>query len=230
MKSHNLQVPEVLFVDPDQVEPHNVGRQMFVPADVGAGKAQLLSRRFNAALGLDIAWDAAAFAANRHANRQETLLVGCVDNHLARRALAEANRLWLDCGNHSETGQVIIGSTGDASQVRREFGKAVDIVSVLPNATLLFPELLEPDGDAPVSPSASCAELVEAGVQHLLINDAVAITAAGYLYRLLYRKPLHSFMSYVSLEAVHPVPISWEEIKPYLHKKKETDHAFQQPE
>jgi hypothetical protein len=40
--------------------------------------------------------------------------------------------------------------------------------------------------------------------------------AAGYVYRLLHRLPLESFMSYVSLETIRPVPVSVEEIKTYL--------------
>ena len=44
-------LPEVVFVDPDVVESHNVGRQMFTPADLGQPKAAVLARRFNMALG-----------------------------------------------------------------------------------------------------------------------------------------------------------------------------------
>ena len=43
-------LPKVLFVDPDVVESHNVGRQMFTVAEIGQSKASVLARRFNLAL------------------------------------------------------------------------------------------------------------------------------------------------------------------------------------
>lgn len=219
MERHGLHAPAVLFVDPDRVEEKNVGRQMFTPADVGAGKAELLSRRFNAALGLDIAWDAAPFDPEKHAGRPRTLLIGCVDNHLARRALAQANTLWLDCGNNTQSGQIICGTTGDPMAMRDALEKSNGVISALPNAALVFPELLEPEEAPGADSGASCAELVEAGVQHLLINDAIATAAAAYVYRLLYLKPLTSFMTFVSLDAVRPVPITRNDIEAYIDNR-----------
>lgn len=216
MRRSSLFVPSILFVDPDRVEEKNVGRQMFTTTDVGEYKVELLARRFNAALGLDIAWDAAPFDPEKHGGRYGTLLIGCVDNHLARRALAQVNTLWLDCGNHAESGQVICGTTSDPVLVRDALEKNNGVISVLPNAALIFPTLLEPEETITPAPDASCAELVEAGVQHLLINDAVATAAASYIYRLLYRKPLTSFMTFVSLDAVRPVPISGEDIAAFV--------------
>ncbi|GAB4482613.1 MAG: hypothetical protein Kow00124_31580 [Anaerolineae bacterium] len=137
-----------------------------------------------------------------------------MDNHLARRALSLVNTLWLDTGNHAESGQVICGTTSDPVLVRDALEKNSGVISVLPNAALVFPEPLEPE-ETP-APAASCAELVEAGVQHLLINDSVATAAASYIYRLLYRRPLTSFMTFVSLDAVRPVLISKESIGAYV--------------
>lgn len=217
MRRSHLSVPSVLFVDPDRVEEQNCGRQMFVPgADVGYFKAELLARRFNAALGLDIAWDAAPFDPEKHGGRYGTLLVGCVDNHLARRALAQVNTLWLDCGNHAgESGQVICGSTSDPVLVRDALAKNDSVISVLPNAALIFPDLLEPEQEAPAE-NLSCATLVAEGQQHVLVNDAVATAAAPYIYRLLRRIPLHSWMTFVSLDAVRPVAITSEDIESYI--------------
>ncbi len=216
MKRNNLNTPSMIFVDPDRVEEKNVGRQMFTAADVGAYKAELLARRFNAALGLDITWDTAHFDPEKHAGRYGTLLIGCVDNHMARRALAEVNTLWLDCGNHAESGQVICGTTSDPVLVRDALEKNNGVISVLPNAALIFPELLKPEETPAPHANASCAELVEAGVQHLLVNDAIAIAAANYTYRMLYRKPFTSYMAFVSLEAVRPVPITKEDIEAFI--------------
>ncbi|MBN1966099.1 MAG: hypothetical protein JW910_15725 [Anaerolineae bacterium] len=51
------------------------------------------------------------------------LVVGAVDNHLARRELARAKCVWLDCGNHHNAGQVLVGNTGDPDQVLKELRK-----------------------------------------------------------------------------------------------------------
>jgi PRTRC genetic system ThiF family protein len=213
---HGLHAPSIVFVDPDRVEEKNVGRQMFTAADMGQYKAELLARRFNAALGLEIAWDAAPFDPQKHGKHRGTLLVGCVDNHLARRAFAQVDTLWLDCGNHAESGQVICGTTNDPVMVRNALQKTSDVISALPNAALVFPSLLEPEETSAPAANASCAELMEAGVQHVLINDAIATAAAVYVYRLLYRKPLVSFLSFVSLDTVRPISITKEEMEVFI--------------
>lgn len=220
MRRNNLAIPSMTLVDPDRIEEKNCGRQMFSPgADIGQYKAELLARRFNAALGLDIAWDNAAFDPDKHVQPYGTLLIGCVDNHLARQALAQVTKaLWLDQGNHAQSGQVIIGTTYDPQAVRNALHAGKEVISELPNAALIFPELLRPEETSTPDTNASCAELAELGLQHLLVNDAIATAASNYVYRLLYRKPLNSFMSWVSLEAVRPVPISREEIEPYLDR------------
>lgn len=223
MERSGLNTPEVLFVDPDRVEEKNVGRQMFTHGDVGQFKAELLARRFNAALGLAVGWFGEEYDPEKHIPDHGTLLVGCVDNHIARQVLAQAQRgaIWLDCGNHSDSGQVIIGTTSDKIVMRKEIQRCakskLNVVEALPNAALVFPELLEPPDTAlAINTDVSCAELIEAGVQHLLINDAVATAAASYIYRLLYRKPLQSFMTFVGLDAVRPVPITRENIEQYI--------------
>ncbi len=219
MGRRGLHAPRLTFIDPDVVEECNVGRQLFTPADVGVNKAVLLARRFNLALGLDISAIPEPFDPVRHPNGPGTLLLGCVDNHQARRALAEARGLWLDCGNHGETGQVICGSSSDREAVRRGIERMAGqggVIHDLPNAALVFPGLLEPDPEPQPASDVSCAELVEAGSQHLLINDAVATAAAGYVWKLLHRLPLTSFISFVSLDTIRPVPVSAEEIGAYL--------------
>lgn len=90
MNRRGLFTPRMTLIDPDTVEEKNVGRQMFTPADVGQNKAVLLARRFNLALGLDITAFPEPFDPERHPSGHGTLLVGCVDNHEARRTLARA--------------------------------------------------------------------------------------------------------------------------------------------
>ncbi len=50
----------------------------------------------------------------------------------------------------------------------------------------------------------------------MLTLHAIATAAASYVYRVLYRKPISSHMSYVGLDAVRPVPIAPDTLQPYL--------------
>jgi PRTRC genetic system ThiF family protein len=221
MRSRNLQTPRLTFIDPDVVEVKNVGRQMFTLADVGQHKAELLARRFNYALGLDIRYVNEPYSDEANFG---TLVVGAVDNHEARKAIADAKpKLWIDCGNHFDTGQVVIGTTDDPVSITRYWYG--DTLRELPNAALLFPDLLLPDDDAKPATVAdlSCADLVEQGDQHLLVNEYVALVAASYVYKLLHRQPVTSFMTYVDAGGLmRPVPITRDNLAVYLPSLKES--------
>ncbi len=82
MRARRMHPPQVTFIDPDTVENKNVGRQMFLPADVGHNKAVLLARRFNCALGLDIAAIPEPYDPDRHPSGRNVLLIGCVDTQV----------------------------------------------------------------------------------------------------------------------------------------------------
>jgi len=221
MRAARLHTPKIVLIDPDTVEHKNVGRQLYTAADVGQKKAHVLMRRFNAALGQDIAAIDQAVDADRHFERSGNLIVGCVDNHLARRELARVRgAVWIDAGNHVDAGQVVIGNTGDRETALRHLDGHRGKTAYLPHAGLLFPALLEPELEVkPQSePERSCAELVAAREQDLLINDWMAIIASQYLYKLLHRQPITSFVSYVSTDgmSVRSVPICRDELLPYL--------------
>lgn len=228
MQNRNLQAPDLTFIDPDVVESKNVGRQLFAPAHIGMNKAQALAQQFNFALGLDIRWIDAAFIADEHIpadkydrSNRTALIIGAVDNHLARCELAASKTLWLDCGNDYDTGQIVLGSTDNLPEILRKFKLAeTATLNALPYASLLFPALLEAEDDPEPQPDVSCAELLEQGSQHLLINDLVSTCASQYIYKLLHRQPISSFMTYVSASSlsVRSLPICWEEMCVYLHR------------
>lgn len=205
MRARNLQTPNITFVDPDVVEAKNVGRQMFTVADIGKYKAEVLARRFNAALGLQIVWHNEPFLWESEYGSGGQLICGAVDNHEARKAIVKANALWIDAGNHFDSGQVIIGNSyrrGDLALALKtprfkELEKLSNhgLTTRLPAASLVFPQLLEPE--PPGVPQQSCADLVQFGDQHILINDWLANVAATYTYKLLYRQPIASHMTYI---------------------------------
>src|SRR5574341_665531 len=218
MKRRRLHIPELIFCDPDEVDDTNPGRQLFTPADVGHNKALVLARRFNMALGLGIQAIPEPF--NPHiAKSYTTLLCGAVDNFEARRVLAAAHScVWIDAGNAHSTGQVVIGNEGNAQIILDELKRLKgDKVHRLPNAALLFPELLEPEQSEP-APRQACAERVAIGEQHPLVNTVTAAVAGQYSYNLLHRKPLTTNLSFISLDppAIRSNVISAREIRDRL--------------
>lgn len=219
MRRARLHTPTVVFIDPDVVEEKNVGRQMFAAGDITQNKSRVLARRFNQALGLEIEAIDQPLDARRHIERHGNLVVGCVDNHLARRELAKVEGIWLDAGNHFDSGQVCVGNSADRDTLLRHLkGDQHGKYRYLPSPALLFPQLLEPEPQPVPQPALSCADLVAGGEQHLLINDLIACVVAGYLYKLLHRQPVTTFVSYVSVDglAVRSLPICREELLPYL--------------
>ena len=203
MKAAQQSIPRVSFIDPDVVEVSNVGRQLFTQAEVGMSKAEALARRFNYSLGLSIEWHNVAFDPGQHIERyQGTILLGAVDNHQARHTLAQTkDALWIDCGNHRNGGQVVIGNSDNREKamdhlklIERNTGKVN--LSTLPNAALLYPQLLQPETTQPGSaPDLSCAELALAGEQGVLINGFIASIAAEYLRKLLQREPISTYQT-----------------------------------
>ncbi|MHB8626799.1 MAG: hypothetical protein ACYDBJ_07205 [Aggregatilineales bacterium] len=96
-----------------------------------------------------------------------------------------------------------------------------DRYNYLPNAALLFPQLLEAEQSEPASvmpPAASCADLIDAGTQALLVNDQIGIIAGEYLYKLLNHLPVLSFLTYVDTESLsmRSVEITAENIAQFL--------------
>jgi PRTRC genetic system ThiF family protein len=213
-------VPELVFIDPDIIEPHNIGRQAFIPAEIGEPKAAVLARRYNFAFGLEIQAICKPLNAAKHLNRN-ALVCGCVDNHHARKELASAQQItWIDAGNGFNFGQVVIGNRGDWTTVMDGLDRAQDgKCRFLPHAGLLFPELFQPEkpektDEAPLS----CAELVIRDEQHLYVNAVMGQMVAQYVYQLLNREPITSFVSFATLSpnfAIRSIPITRENLATY---------------
>jgi PRTRC genetic system ThiF family protein len=225
MRRARLHTPKLVLIDPDVVEEKNVGRQLFTAADalLKLPKAEVVGKRLNLALGLDISWIVEPVNVAKHLDRYGSqLIVSCVDNHVARRELHTARGLLIGAGNYRDGGQVIIGNTSDADQMRRCLDGKDDKYAYLPKEGLLFPALLEPEAPAPESPPAlSCAELVLRGEQDLTINDWMACVVGQYTAALLRRQPIRTFASFISLEgmSVRSLPICREELLPYLEER-----------
>jgi PRTRC genetic system ThiF family protein len=245
MKHLGIQTPaSIKFVDPDIVEEKNVGRQLFSFSDAGQHKAEILARRFNAVLGLGIQFFNEPFSVEKHCednryHNESRVILGCVDNHLARRELAKAKGVWIDSGNHANAGQVVMGTTSNPNLINdqlkakplaksvslqafsehgtRAEGEPIESWKHLPNAALLYPALLEPEPE-PVRTNIinlSCADMIALGEQHLLVNDAMAGIAGNYFYKLMFRQKIETFITNYDgdLLSMRSIRISREEIE-----------------
>lgn len=212
--------PQIVLIDPDRVEEKNIGRQaLFAPSDIGKHKAEVVGRRLNFALGLDIAWICEPVSATRHFDRYGgNLVISCVDNHAARKELHRVSGVQIASGNHENAGQVCIGNTDDLDLMRRFIDGRESKYPYLPKEGLLFPDLLQPEPPRP-TPPVSCGEMIAQGSQHLLVNDMMATVVGQYVYRLLHRQPIGSFITFVSIgemPATRSLPISREELEVYV--------------
>jgi len=203
-RSKGMQV-DMTFVDHDLIEAKNVGRQCFCSAEIGCNKAECLALRLNMSFGLDIVAVPEPFTpaiARSWASSRSSLflLIGAVDNHLARRELAKAvaegrGRIWaLDIGNAQYNGQVMIGNMADLKRI--EFSE-LGLCSGLPSPYVQEPGLLEPEVE---QAALSCADLALREEQSLMVNQAAAAIAAQYCHQFVVRRELREFATYFNLQ------------------------------
>jgi PRTRC genetic system ThiF family protein len=214
-------VVELLIVDPDRIERGNIPRSNFCVAEIGRFKAQTLAERITMAWGIEVGYACEIFDAEKHLKqsvsnyRQLTVLVGCVDNHFARREMHRAldefqgyrvsdasNIWWVDGGNGKYAGQVLIGSTTKRLKTEDHFVGS-SICRSLPAPTLYHLELLE-DQESILKVNTmklSCPDRVRLGAQSLNINQRVAIEIAEMLSEFLLTNSLRRFATYFDLES-----------------------------
>ncbi len=165
--------------DDDTVSPTNVGRQGFYPNDVGEYKASLLVNRLNALMGTNWRAETRRFTQNV-AMYNVDLVIGCVDTRAARSTIVTAaqttSTYYLDCGNDTNKGQVILGQVMPKSMANKDSER-------LPHVGELFPDLVDASLDAKdAAPSCSMADALRK--QSLVINQAIAVQAFNMLWTM----------------------------------------------
>ena len=208
---------EITIIDPDRVESGNIPRSNFCAAEIGRFKAQTLAERISLAWGLEVSHINEKLDYEKHIKpggngfKELTILVGCVDNHSARReihhTLNESSRYrssdvpemwWIDGGNGKSSGQVLIGSSVKTDKPKNYFTTST-ICKKLPAPSVFHPELLE-NQELPKKREnverLSCPELVRLGEQSLNINQRVAVEIAEMLTELLLVGNLRRFATY----------------------------------
>lgn len=227
-KEAGQSVPTLHLVDPDRVEMKNVIRQGFAPADVGAYKSQVIALRYSLAYGLPIQYMTEVFDHDKHLP-SGSILIDCTDNHLARREIVRGieakGSTCISAGNGSTFGQVTIGSQGDKQKVEEAIQHMESddshlrlrdgiyhLCYHLPHFGLIYPELLKPEPPKPaMEPELSCGEMLALGEQHPMINENIALITAGYLFKILHRQPVTTFISILD---IHNFQIESRQINP----------------
>ncbi len=195
---------QLYLVDMDRIEPHNVARQTFDRSEVGHFKAEVLARRLSRRFGREIGYSVLPYDRELHAQvfdhprSRLNLILGCVDNAAARRAVAgtldapvggsgypraAVSVWWLDCGNGRNSGQILLGNVTRPEELRGAFASQAGICRALPAPSIQRPDLL----DAPPAPQTQvdCAQAVAQGDQGPTINQVVAAIAGSFVEKLL---------------------------------------------
>lgn len=199
------------FIDFDIVEEKNIVRQLFCPSDLTRPKAHVLAHRLSLSMGLDISainkpFEVDMVDINKGRGLNLIVIVGCVDNAQARIELAKAldlnipgsahRVLWLDGGNHEQSGQVLLGNTATFQDLHScAFPANSGFCVGLPSPVLVHPELLIEEQEA-AHENPSCAEL--AASQSLSINLRVAAEINDYLRGIAFGG-LRKFATYFDL-------------------------------
>ncbi|HLM59502.1 MAG TPA: ThiF family adenylyltransferase [Pyrinomonadaceae bacterium] len=223
----------IRIVDPDLVETGNIPRSNFCFAEIGMNKAETLANRVSRAWGIEVGFVKEGFqpallqtkndewTIQPASSEKLTVLVGCVDNHLARLQMHETVKFhneqkytsssprlwWIDGGNGRDTGQVLIGNRLDEKAICESALKS-PILSLLPAPSLQHPELLKAENrktterqNQATSERFTCAERVRLGEQSLNVNQRVAVEMSEILSELLLTQKLKRFASYFDLES-----------------------------
>jgi PRTRC genetic system ThiF family protein len=196
----------VTAFDPDGISEANIGRQLFAPVDVGANKAVVMTTRVNRFFGLQ--WEAVPFEYEPQDGDGANIVITCTDSAKSRIKISrllvdrpgynqpyEKHYFWLDVGNTRTTGQVVLGTVGEASG--------------LPTICDLFPDLIEQDQEQVQGPSCSLAQALNS--QDLMVNTLMAGYAADLLWKIFRQPVLEYHGLFVNLETFKTNPIKIQE-------------------
>ena len=197
---------QLLLVDHDRVEPHNLLRQAFYAGDVGRFKAEVLATRLAKLFDRPIGYSVQEFRRPSYYGERSPLstariIIGCVDNPMARAEIGAAvspTRWWIDAGNAENLGQVLIGNARSPDALQGAFDPEKNLCYALPSPSIQRPELLLPAEPVVVSLSnqeatlrqapdedPDCAEAIQLGGQSPVINQVMAALVLEVVRRLI---------------------------------------------
>jgi PRTRC genetic system ThiF family protein len=225
---------ELALIDPDRIEEKNLVRQNFFRPELGQFKAEALAERLARNYGRAVKYSVESYGPNmewrgdRYAYDRQQLIIGCVDNAVARQAInlsTNEKTWWLDSGNAFNTGQVLIGNMCRAENLEKCLANV--LVSRLPNPALQVPGLLLPE----TIKAPTCADAFAEPEQSPVINQAMATLVLDFVWKILNNK-LEWMGAYIDLNygSLQPVVITSDNIsqvtqlpKLKLHGRKKTE-------
>ena len=194
----------ILLIDHDIVEPHNLLRQNFSRPDIGRHKSQVLAERLAGTFGRPIGYINEPFTYEMFRNQPMNLdnqnefmyrsarpdiIIGCVDNAKAREELAKVindkstpNTPWIvDTGNGRNWGQILIGNSKYDEESHYSFDETT--CYRLPIPTIQRPDLLTYVPEEP--PDIDCAAAMDLTDQDPTINQMMASLTVQMIRRML---------------------------------------------
>lgn len=180
----------VTLYDDDTVTEANIGRQLFSPSEIGLYKATVLADRINSFFGTD--WESQVEKYPSHDAMPHNITLTCVDNVKSRleigsflrgmSAMAKPSEerpyYWLDFGNQSDRGQVVLGAVCEIPQPKKSKNKTASSLKCVDE---LFDLNSVDEKDS--GPSCSLAEALNK--QDLFINSAIAQCGCTLLWKLI---------------------------------------------
>jgi len=207
---------DLVLVDHDVVEERNLIRQNFSIDDLSKYKSEALAQRLASRYRRPVAYSVLPIGMLEI--RLPGLVIGCVDNGLARRDIAKKVKhslvppygfisWWIDAGNGQNYGQVVVGNHPEVAYFEE------DKCLALPMPTVQRPELLS---QAP-APTPGCAQIEQGPT----INQAIATVVVEVARRLI-EGSCTWMQLYLDLEAgtLHPVYAAPESLRGILKKNK----------
>lgn len=163
------------IIDGDRVEERNIARQPFVTDDIGEYKSVVMAEALRDVFGLDQvrsfakyimsvddienAWYSGDYYCSY--GQEIKILVGCVDNHHARKVMHNYfnkcmdNIIYLDAANEFESGEVVIAAKINGKVIGKD-------------RQHYYPDIFK--GKLKTAEELSCLELNEVAPQHLVTN------------------------------------------------------------
>lgn len=201
----------VTVYDNDIVTESNIGRQLFSPTDLGRNKAEVLVSRLNAFMGTSWESEQSIFPSKDCCNANIT--ISCVDNVKSRIAIGKKLReriiyhdemtplYWLDFGNQTDRGQVILGTLDKIQQPKKSKDKPVSYLKPVDE----FFDLTKVD-DTDSGPSCSLAEALSK--QDLFINSSLCQIGSALLWKLITEGAISMQGAYLNLSTLKVNPIN----------------------
>lgn len=184
------------IADGDRVEESNLLRQNFINPDLAKNKAMVLAERYSRAYGIPISYfdqyvtdketfDDLLFPPDGYDWHKDIIMIGCVDDNGARKLMHEVfmsryNILWLDGGNETYDGQVVLGYKKEG-------------IIILPPVSRVYKDILE--AGAPQRSLDNCAAVVAEKPQAYSANKMAATIMMSFLYNIIVNKACETHMA-----------------------------------